>query len=389
MIELADEFDWAFKGVEMAIAMIADMHHAPARGAIPIQHIKFPESEVGVGWPAVGHRIDLRGVPVGLHVLLSAEQKDTKQPCSLLASFLAVDFNADVTDLAAPGSHYTQRVIDTAVRLVVEDGLPYRAASWSLRATIASSSPTPRSRTGSRTGGKGSSGGSPTDYLDWALSDFSGYIAADEFYDGPFCVLSIVDNRTFKRLTYQVLDHDPTHVDIMAFFRRFRQALEARGLTVQGITTDGSTLYPEPIAAVFGVVPHQVCDFPRPPGGDQGGPLGRGPGRKRLAAALPQAAAGPSRLEGGASVPPGQEADRAEGGRVVRAPLPVRPRRRARPSGRRCGGSAAAGRNCVAWRADGGGLSAVRSTVPDGYGVGQAGSSCGRGCGGSGGCGGC
>ena len=60
------------------------------KSAIPIQHVKFPESEVGVGWPAVGHRIDLRGVPVGLHVLLSAEQKDTKQPCSVLASFLAV-----------------------------------------------------------------------------------------------------------------------------------------------------------------------------------------------------------------------------------------------------------------------------------------------------------
>ena len=29
VIELADEFDWAFKGVEMAIAMIADMHHVP------------------------------------------------------------------------------------------------------------------------------------------------------------------------------------------------------------------------------------------------------------------------------------------------------------------------------------------------------------------------
>ena len=41
-------------------------------------------------------------------------------------------FNADMTDLADPGSHYTRRVIDTAVRLVVEDGLPYRAASWSL-----------------------------------------------------------------------------------------------------------------------------------------------------------------------------------------------------------------------------------------------------------------
>ena len=50
-----------------------------------------------------------------------------------------------------------------------------------------------------------------TSYLDWGLADFSGYIAADELYDGPFCVLSIVDNRTFKRLLYQVLDHDPEH----------------------------------------------------------------------------------------------------------------------------------------------------------------------------------
>ena len=39
-----------------------------------------------------------------------------------------------------------------------------------------------------------------TDYLDGALADFSGYIAADELYDGPFCVLSMVDNRNFNRL---------------------------------------------------------------------------------------------------------------------------------------------------------------------------------------------
>ena len=31
-------------------------------------------------------------------------------------------FNADMTDLAAPGSHYTKRIVDTAVRLVIEDG---------------------------------------------------------------------------------------------------------------------------------------------------------------------------------------------------------------------------------------------------------------------------
>ena len=40
--------------------------------------------------------------------------------------------SADLSDLAPPGSQYTHRVIDLAVRLVVEDGLPYRPASWHL-----------------------------------------------------------------------------------------------------------------------------------------------------------------------------------------------------------------------------------------------------------------
>ena len=98
-------------------------------------------------------------------------------------------------------------------------------------------------------------------YLNWALADFSGYLAADELYDGPFCVLSIVDNRRFKRLVYEVLDHNPTHTDIQSFFERFKAALNARGLSLRGITTDASPLYPVPIAAVFGPVPHQICEF--------------------------------------------------------------------------------------------------------------------------------
>jgi len=99
------------------------------------------------------------------------------------------------------------------------------------------------------------------EYLDAVLAEFSGYIAADELYDGPFCVLSIVDNRTFRRITYEVLDHDPTHADIERFFRKFQAALNRRGLVLRGITTDGSALYPEPIVKVFGEVPHQVCEF--------------------------------------------------------------------------------------------------------------------------------
>ena len=126
---------------------------------------------------------------------------------------------------------------------------------------IGCSSPTPRSRTGSRTGGKKAARRINADCLDWALSDFSGFIAADELYDGPFCILSIVDNRTYKRLAYHVLSRAPKVKDIEAFFRRFQAALDARGLSVRGITTDGSALYPEPIAAVFGDVPHQICTF--------------------------------------------------------------------------------------------------------------------------------
>jgi hypothetical protein len=122
-------------------------------------------------------------------------------------------------------------------------------------------SPTPRSRTGSRTGGKKAARRVDADYLDWALSDFSGYIAADELYDGPFCILSIVDNRTFKRLVYQVLDHDATQADVVALFQRFQAALAARSLELKGITTDGSSLYPEAIATVFGAIPHQLCTF--------------------------------------------------------------------------------------------------------------------------------
>src|SRR5208337_745073 len=87
-------------------------------------------------------------------------------------------------------------------------------------ATIASLCPSPRFRTGLRRGEKRAAADIPGEYLDAALRDFSGYIAADELYDGPFCILSIVDNRTFKRLSYHVLDRDPTQVDIAAFFRR-------------------------------------------------------------------------------------------------------------------------------------------------------------------------
>src|ERR1051326_7724697 len=76
----------------------------------------------------------------------------------------------------------------------------------------------PPSRTGWKPGGQRASERLESDYLDWPLEGFSAYLAADELYDGPYCVVSIVDTHSFKRLFYQVLDHDATQADILAYF---------------------------------------------------------------------------------------------------------------------------------------------------------------------------
>lgn len=62
------------------------------------------------------------GCPVEIHVTYSRHRCRICRAC----------FAADLTHLAAPKSRYTHRVQRLAVRLVVEDGLPYRPASWHL-----------------------------------------------------------------------------------------------------------------------------------------------------------------------------------------------------------------------------------------------------------------
>jgi len=99
------------------------------------------------------------------------------------------------------------------------------------------------------------------DYLDKALADFSGYLALDEVSDGPFCVLSAVDNRRHHRLCFRVLDHDPTHKDCRAWLKELQGHVQQRRQTVRGITTDGSPLYPRALKELWPDVPHQICAF--------------------------------------------------------------------------------------------------------------------------------
>jgi hypothetical protein len=100
-----------------------------------------------------------------------------------------------------------------------------------------------------------------TTYLDAALANFSGYLAIDEVYDGPFCILSVVDNRRHNRLAFRVLDHDPTQDDVRDFLKEFKGQLDKRGLKVHGITTDGSSLYPVVLKELWPEARHQICEF--------------------------------------------------------------------------------------------------------------------------------
>src|SRR6266849_7543898 len=107
--------------------------------------------------------------------------------------------------------------------------------------------PLPPFRIGQRLGEKKAQGQMDGAFLDWALEAFSGYVAADELYEGPYGVLSAVDNRPYKRILYAVLDHDPSHDDITAFLGRLKRALEDRDLTLPGIITHGPSLHPDPL----------------------------------------------------------------------------------------------------------------------------------------------
>ena len=127
--------------------------------------------------------------------------------------------------------------------------------------TTASSSLGPRSRTGSRPLGKKKAESISSTYLDEALADFSGYLTIDEVYDGPFCILSVVDNRRYNRLAFRVLDHDPTRDDVRDFLSEFKGQLDKRGLDVPGITTDGSSLYPSVLKELWPDARHQIRVF--------------------------------------------------------------------------------------------------------------------------------
>lgn len=93
-------------------------------------------------WPArscprCGHRAGRYAL--GSRTLHDLGDARAERPVDLVVTFsrhrclrCGCCFAGDLSDLALPYCRYTRRVQQRAVRLVAEDGLPYRAASWHL-----------------------------------------------------------------------------------------------------------------------------------------------------------------------------------------------------------------------------------------------------------------
>ena len=60
VIEFADEFHRPLKGVNPTVPVVADIHQPPADRTIAVEDVEFPQSEIGILGPSVGHPADLR-----------------------------------------------------------------------------------------------------------------------------------------------------------------------------------------------------------------------------------------------------------------------------------------------------------------------------------------
>ena len=79
----------------------------------------------------------------------------------------------------------------------------------------------------------------------------------DEVHDGPYTIFYAVDPKARKRVAYWVTEDGST----LETAREFLIQLQTYPLVVEGVTTDGSHIYPPALAEVFPGARHQVCRF--------------------------------------------------------------------------------------------------------------------------------
>ena len=92
VVELADQLDRAVQGMDVAVAVVTDIHPPSTGRAIAVQDIQFPGGEVRVLGPGVRHRAGLPAVVRPSDV--EARQELTLRNGCLLALLRTVDFES-------------------------------------------------------------------------------------------------------------------------------------------------------------------------------------------------------------------------------------------------------------------------------------------------------
>jgi hypothetical protein len=68
VIEPAKQLDRSIEPMQATMPVVTDMHRAPTAGAIAVDDVEFPEGEIRLRGPRVGH-------PADLHVMVNPQRK--------------------------------------------------------------------------------------------------------------------------------------------------------------------------------------------------------------------------------------------------------------------------------------------------------------------------
>lgn len=157
-----------------------------------------------------------------------------------------------------PDAIYTNRVLAKAVASVYEDGLAFRAVPARLARDfwVQPSETMIRQWCRLYSAGVDFTGA----YQDWVVREFSGILCVDEAYQGDLALLVAVDPAApegDRLVGYQLVQGTVDQTVVTAFLGR----LAALGITPEQVVTDGSSLYPAVLRAIWPTAAHQLCLF--------------------------------------------------------------------------------------------------------------------------------
>src|SRR3954447_24450972 len=98
------------------------------------------------------------------------------------------------------------------------------------------------------------------EYQPWVVREFSGILCVDEVYQDQLALLLAVDPAApqgDRLVGYQLVHGQVDAQEVQAFLAR----LKLGGIEPAQVITDGSALYPTPLAQIWPLAAHQLCLF--------------------------------------------------------------------------------------------------------------------------------